>query len=283
MIDRERRRKEGLARLFDQVASTFDHVGPRFFSHFGRRLVEVTQIPTGAVVLDVATGRGAILFPAAEQVGPQGHAVGIDLSAGMVRETVAEIKSCGLKNIAMYQMDAEYLTFPGASFDVVLCGLSLFFFPQLQRALGEFYRVLKPGGRVGVTTFAEDSEYENWLSRVFRPYRPSPDSQTNEEQTEPSLLTLDTPERLETVLSNAGFVEIQITKEEAGFVYKNEEELWASLWSHGARRSMERMESSTLERFKADIFQSLQAFKRTDGIHMPPKRVLFALGIKPHC
>jgi SAM-dependent methyltransferase len=88
MSDRERRRKEGLARLFDQVASTYDHVGPRFFSHFGRRPVEVTQIPTGAVVLDVATGRGAILFPAAEQVGPQGHAVGIDLSARMVRETV---------------------------------------------------------------------------------------------------------------------------------------------------------------------------------------------------
>jgi ubiquinone/menaquinone biosynthesis C-methylase UbiE len=129
MSDRERRRKEGLARLFDQVASTYDHVGPRFFSHFGRRLVEVTQIPTGAVVLDVATGRGAILFPAAEQVGPQGHAVGIDLSARMVRETVAEIKSCGLKNIEVFQMDAEYLTFPGASFDVVLCGLSLFFFP----------------------------------------------------------------------------------------------------------------------------------------------------------
>jgi hypothetical protein len=48
----------------------YDRVGPRFFSHFGRRLVALAQIPSGAHVLDVATGRGAVLFPAAECVGP---------------------------------------------------------------------------------------------------------------------------------------------------------------------------------------------------------------------
>jgi hypothetical protein len=85
------------------------------------------------------------------------------------------------------------------------------------------------------------------------------------------------------VLSNAGFEKIQITKEKVGFVYQNEEELWASMCSHGARRTIEQMESSTQDRLKADIFQSLQAFKETDGIHAPPSRVLFAVGIKPHC
>jgi ubiquinone/menaquinone biosynthesis C-methylase UbiE len=58
MVDKERKMKENVAGLFDRVASTYDRVRPRFFSHFGRRLVELAQIPSGADVLDVAAGRG---------------------------------------------------------------------------------------------------------------------------------------------------------------------------------------------------------------------------------
>lgn len=278
MVDKERKMKEDVAGLFDRVASTYDRVGPRFFSHFGRRLVKLAQIPTGADVLDVAAGRGAVLYPAAERVGPHGRVVGIDLSAEMVRETTAEIKVFGLKNATMLQMDAEELDFPDASFDFVLCGLSIFFFPQLQRALNEFHRVLRPSGRVGVTTFAKDSEGSDWYREILRSYS-SQDSQTDEEQktAEPAL---DTQAELEARLSNAGFESIEVAEEGVDFAYKTEEELWSSLWSHGARRDLEQMNLSTLERFKADVFQKVQVFKRSDGIHVPRRRVLIALGVR---
>jgi len=55
--------KHEVAGIFGRAAPTYDRVGPRFFSHFGRRLVTLAQIPGGAKVLDVATGRGAVLFP----------------------------------------------------------------------------------------------------------------------------------------------------------------------------------------------------------------------------
>lgn len=71
-------RKRQVAGLFDRASGTFDQVGPRFFSYFGRRLVEIAQIPSGSRVLDVATGRGALLFPAADSVGPHGQVTGID-------------------------------------------------------------------------------------------------------------------------------------------------------------------------------------------------------------
>ena len=48
-------------------------------------------------------------------------------------------------------MDAEHLTFSDSSFDFVLCGFSLQFFPHLVQALSEFRRVLKPGGQIVVT------------------------------------------------------------------------------------------------------------------------------------
>lgn len=278
MSEKERKMKEDVAGLFNRVASTYDRIGPRFFTHFGRRLVELAQIPAGADVLDVAAGRGAVLLPAAEQVGRHGHVVGIDLSAEMVRETAAEIEASGLKNATMRQMDAEQLTFPDASFDFVLCGLSIFFFPHLQRALNEFYRVLRPGGRVGVTTFAKDDEAFDWYREILRSYS-SADSQTDKDQ-KTATPAVDTPADLEASLSNAGFESIKVVKEGVGFAYENEEELWSSLWTITARLRLEQMDTSTLERFKADVFQRVQIFKRSDGIHLPQWRILFALGTK---
>ena len=69
-----------IAGVFGRAAPIYDRIGPRFFAHFGRRLVELAEVPSGARVLDVATGRGAALFAAAEAVGRHGHVTGIDLS-----------------------------------------------------------------------------------------------------------------------------------------------------------------------------------------------------------
>jgi len=278
MSEKERKMKECVAGLFNRVASTYDRIGPRFFSHFGRRLVELAEIPVGADVLDVAAGRGAVLFPSAERVGSHGHVVGIDLSAEMVRETAAEIKISGLKNATMQQMDAEQLTFPDSSFDFVLCGLSIFFFPHPQRALNEFHRVLRPGGRVGVTTFAKDSKALDWYREILRSYS-SANSQTDKDQ-KTAGSALDTPAELKASLSNAGFETIKVAKEGVDLVYENEEELWSWLWTIYARLRLEQMNTSTLERFKADVFQKVQVFKRSDGIHLPQWRVLFAYGTK---
>ena len=143
---------------FGRGAATYGQVGLRFFSHFGRRLVEQARIPNGAKVLDIATGRGAVLFPAAEAVGPQGHVTGIDLAKEMVKETSREIESLNLINAEIQMMDAEYLEFPDESFDFVFCSFAIFFFPQLDRGLSEMARVLKPGGRVAVSTWGPFDE-----------------------------------------------------------------------------------------------------------------------------
>ncbi len=143
-------KKDILQGVFTRSASSYERI--RYFPIFGEWLVETAQIPKGAKVLDVACGRGAVLFPAAERVGPRGQVTGIDLADGMARETEMEIERRGLNQAEARQMDAENLTFPDSSFDFVLCGFSLQFFPHLQQALSEFRRVLKPSGHIAVTT-----------------------------------------------------------------------------------------------------------------------------------
>ena len=73
----------------------------------------------GAHVLDIASGRGAVLFPVAERVGAGGEVVGIDLAEAMAHATREEAASRGLK-LRVNVMDAEELTFPDESFDCVL-------------------------------------------------------------------------------------------------------------------------------------------------------------------
>ena len=76
--------KQSIEHLFDGAAAVYDRTGPSLFARWGARLVELMAPEPGAYVLDVATGRGAVLLPAAQRVGPSGRVVGIDLSAAMV-------------------------------------------------------------------------------------------------------------------------------------------------------------------------------------------------------
>lgn len=268
-----RDRKQEIVDVFSRSAATYDRVGPRFFAYFGRRLVEQAHIAAEASVLDVAAGRGAVLFPAAQQAGPRGRVVGIDLSPEMVRETMAEIQNAGPSNTEMLLMDAEELQFPDASFDCVLAGFSLWFFPQPPRALAEFLRVLKPGGRIGITTWAKDCPTQGWTMSALRQHLPPQPDQG------PQPSRFDTPPILEAVLQQAGFKDIEITVEDAEFISTDEEAWWSSLWSTGLRRFLEQMAVPVLQECKNDMLRKVQEFKQQDGIHNV-RRALIAIGNK---
>jgi ubiquinone/menaquinone biosynthesis C-methylase UbiE len=279
--------KRQLSGIFDRAAATYDHVGPRVFSHFGRRLVELAQIPRGARVLDVATGRGAVLLPAAESVGTQGHVTGIDLSEVMVQETTRELARRRISlNVEVHLMDAEHLQFPNELFDYVLSGFSLFFFPQLDLAMSEFRRVLKCNGQIGVTTWHKSSEEQsNWFNKIVRAYLPpEPEALQSTESASRLQPGLNTPEGLESVMNAAGFTDIQVVSEAMDFTYATEEEFWMTLWSHGSRGTLERIERTTgsegLQRFKADVLKGAETLKQGDGVHQL-LTVLFALATKP--
>src|SRR2546428_13136728 len=149
-MDDELGYKQRVADLYTRAAGSYGKIGPRLFQHVGRRLVEVAGVSPGSRVLDVATGRGAVLFAAAERVGPTGYVLGVDLAEGMVRATTAAIARAGLTNAAVRLTDAEQLDLPPASFDAALCSFAIFCFPRPRLALSELRGALRRGGVVGV-------------------------------------------------------------------------------------------------------------------------------------
>ena len=249
-------KKDILQGVFTRSASSYERI--RYFPIFGEWLVETAQLPKGAKVLDVACGRGAVLFPAAEQVGPNGHVIGIDLAEGMARETQMEIQRRGLKQAEARQMDAENLLFPDSSFDFVLCGFSLQFFPHLERALSEFRRVLKPGGRIAVTTWGGDDERWDWFEDLRTVYGAAISLGSQ---------SLDKPEEIQDWFSKAGFGDIQISTKEIDMVYLDEEEWWNVVWSISGRAGLEKLSPDNLERLKTEAFEKVQPQKQADGFH----------------
>ena len=275
-------RKSRIAGLFSRAASTYDQVGPRFFTHYGRRLVELAQVSQGASVLDIASGRGASLFPAAERVGPTGRAIGIDLAESMVEEAIHEIRLRGLGNVEARVMDAENLLFPNATFDYVLCGFCLFFFPQLERALSEMRRVLKPNGRIATSTWGKTDEHWQWLDDLLESYLPEPNLPPDEPNT--PVPDFETPHGMQAIMRAAGFAGATVMAQSHDFTYATEQEWWATQWSHGMRGYLERIEATMgvagLANVKAEAFEEVQAVKRSDGLHqMLP--VLYTLAARP--
>lgn len=269
MNDQESARKTLIADVFDRAALLY--VQLEFFHRYGRRLVERAEIIGGMKVLDVGTGRGAVLFPAAERVGLRGQVIGIDVSPTMIEQTAAEIQRRALKNAQVQRMDAEHLEFSNASFDRVLAGFALMFFPRFWRALAEIHRVLRPSGRIGVTTWGRGDPRWDWYYELRRTY-----------QLPVKLMTqlLDKPDELEASLKQAAFTDIQVVAEEMDVVYPDEEAWWTMKWSVAERATLEQMAPAVLEKFKAEVFSRLQALKQPDGFH-ELDQVLYTLATKP--
>jgi ubiquinone/menaquinone biosynthesis C-methylase UbiE len=101
-------------------------------------------------VLDVACGQGESARVLAEHFGCR--MVGIDYSEKNIRRANQLTEDAGLSNRARFvQGDAELLPFANESFDVVICECSLSIFPDAVVALTEMNRVLRPGGRLGIS------------------------------------------------------------------------------------------------------------------------------------
>ncbi|MDO9352457.1 MAG: methyltransferase domain-containing protein, partial [Solirubrobacteraceae bacterium] len=117
-------------------------------------LVAAALVP-GERVLDVACGTGCVALAAAQTVGAEGRVLGVDLSGAMVDVARQQAALRALTGVAFERMDAEELTLPDASFDVVLCALGLMYMPDPERAVREMRRVLRPGGRLVLAVWGE--------------------------------------------------------------------------------------------------------------------------------
>jgi len=133
-----------------------------------RELGEELNLNSDDKVLDIASGLGTSAIFLAKEFGSD--VIGIDLSKKNVDEANLLVKNKKLDNVSFMVGDAESLEFKNQEFDVVISECSFCIFPNKTLAAQEMNRVLKQGGRLGVSDVAIEKELpisvKNLLLRV---------------------------------------------------------------------------------------------------------------------
>jgi len=249
--------QEVMAGVFDGCADDYDEIG--FFTTFGRRLVELAQVAPGERVLDVASGRGACLFDAAERVGAAGVIHAVDISESMVARLADDIQARQIANASASRMDAQELSFPAESHDVVLCASALFLLPDPMAAAREFLRVLRPGGRCAVSlpTAPVRPDTTPPLGEVYQRYG-------RRAGVRPAGLPHDMD--LRALFTAAGFEGIQVTDEEHTFRFRDADAWWRWSWTVAARHLYERLPADQLELMRQEVLELIETAMTDQGL-----------------
>ncbi|MBT5229311.1 MAG: class I SAM-dependent methyltransferase [Methylococcales bacterium] len=258
---------------FDAVAGGYDSPNMRFFPFAADLLAAKAKIFGRQKILDVAAGTGMVSIAAA-QMASTGRVMAIDLSAGMLAKAEVNCRKMALTNIDYFEMDGQDVEFKRNYFDHVLCGFGLFFFSDIQKGLLSWKRVMKPGAKVGFSSFLPSSfspMAELFITRL-QAYGYAKDFEVAQK--------LDSVEKCEQTLSSAGFENIQISQQSMGYHIATGRDWWDVVWNTALRSLLDNLSDDELERFQVEHMAEVEALAVADGIYLPVD-VLFSFAEKP--
>ncbi len=228
--------------------------------------------PAGANVLDVGCGTGASALPAAEAVGSKGLVVGVDLAARLLDRARLKATGRGLSNVEFRLADMTSLGYPDGHFDDVVSVFSIFFVPDMEGLVRELWRMVRPGGKLAVTT---------WGPRIFEPAYSRWQAAIKQER--PDLYSAFNPwdritdvESVKRLLRDGGVANAEIAAEDGFQSLRSAEDWWIIALGSGLRWVVDQMGPQAAARVKADNVNWL----RKNKVDRLETSAIYAIGHK---
>src|SRR5262249_22396789 len=225
-----------------------------FWDRYGRRTVERLSLLPGAHVLDVCSGSGASALPAAERAGPDGRRLAVHLAQRLLERGRAQAERRGLNDNELRLGDVEERGLPDNSFEAVICVFGIFFVPDMSRAAAELWRMVRPGGRLAITTwgpnFCEPANTIFWdtvrmerpdLYKGFNPWDRICD-----------------PQSVKAMLKEGGVDTADVVAESGRHRLKEPDDWWTVVLGSGYRGTIEQLDPGARERVRQANLTSVQ-------------------------
>ncbi len=260
------------ARGYDSASLEYRDAAERFWRFLSLRTVDQLELPPGGSVLDIACGPGVSTVAAAEAVGPRGRVIALDSSVQMLRMTSERAVARGAGCVETVLGDMTRADFPAGSFDAVISVLGVFYVPDMPALIAHLWRLVKPGGRLAITTLGEGAfqpAFGIWKEAV-RAERPDAPLTFSWERT-------DNPGYLRALFRGGGVVNPEVCLEPRELPISGADDWWLAVMGSGMRRTVLELDDKTGERVRADFDRRLRE-ARVRAIQMPG---IYANAIKP--
>ena len=239
----------------------------KFLKPMGDEIISQLKIKETDKVLDLATGTGEPGQTIAKQR-PKAQVTGCDVSEGML--AVAR-ENAGLKGISNYETvlgDGRSLPFPDNHFNAISCRMGLMFFPDLKLAIGEMYRVLKPGGRLATSVWAVPPK-NPWITiitgtigRHIKLAPPPPDT--------PGMFRCAEPGMVAGLLQEVGFRNISESEITGKAEFGSALSYWMNMTEVGAPivAALSKADKATKATIRKEVFEQLEKNTEDENVKL---------------
>ncbi len=262
------------ARSYDGVGEVYEGtLAPRLFDLAARRLVAVATPGTGDRILDAGAGTGAVARAAVAVLGSVARVVAADPSVDML----AAARRGGVVHAVAAAL--PHLPFTSASFDLVYCAFVLTHVDNPDAAIAEMARVLRPGGRIGVSAWAPgDDEFTSAWSEVVMRFADGAQMARANAVVLPGDARFAQPTGAADALRQGGFAEVQTHDVDIDFRLTVEEYIEGREVCASGRALRALLADHGWMRFRADVRSTLKA-KFPKGVAYT-RRVFIVTGLR---
>jgi ubiquinone/menaquinone biosynthesis C-methylase UbiE len=246
-----------------------------FLKPMGDAIIADLNIKDRDHVLDIACGTGEPGLTIAALT-PNGKVTGVDLASQMLDIANEHAKTKNISNYETQACDVCELPFDDNQFDKISCRMGFMFFPDMQMASDEMFRVLKTGGRMATSVWGTPDR-NFWITNIMGVINrrlqiapPPPGA--------PGIFRCASPGVMKSILEKSGFKHVQEEEINGKVVYENFDQMWTMMNEVAAPvvSALSQATDDVVQSIKNEVRQMSHQYETTNGIELEYGALVFS-------